>query len=133
MIEFEVKGVRYKAEKLSAFQQFAVARRLAPLVTALAPGKGKDPVASLAATLADISDENGEFVITQCMTGLQRFNGSSWTAAWNVPTRRAMFEELNDLEGLLPVVWEVIKGNLGNFLPALPTTPDAAPTETPTE
>jgi hypothetical protein len=133
MTEFEVNGERYRADKLSAFQQFHIARRLSPLLLALGPGNG-NPLASFGQALAQMKDEDGEYIITTCLAGVQRFNKESgnWAPVWNAAAKRAMFVDLYDFGALFPIVTKVVENNLTNFLDALPTglvagSPLAAP------
>jgi len=121
MHEFEVNGITYRCKKLTAFQQFHIARRLTPLLLALA-GAG-EKVNNFAAALAGMSDSDGEYVISVCLSAVERFNTEhkNWAAVWNASANRAMFVDLNDLAALLPIVVKVIEDNLGNFWSALPT------------
>ena len=129
-IEFEVLGNQYRADKLSAFAQFHVSRRIAPLLPALVPvflkivkdgGINKDlsGLAELmqpfADGLAELSDEASEFVIATCLSVVKRRNGDTWASVWSSSGKCLMFDDL-DLSSMLPIVIKVIQDSLGPFI-----------------
>jgi len=146
MTQFEIDCQQYRADKLSAFQQFHVARRISPLIPPLisafreiarSGSLSSDSPAlpavlqSLADGFAQLSDESAEFVISTCLGVVRKQQGDSWVVIWNASAKRAAFDELNDLSKLLPIVLRVIQDNLAPFMSGLltsqqPSTQDSA-------
>lgn len=121
-IEFEVRGVQYRADPMPARVQFHVSRRLTTplsgLVDALSQGKREE--AALAAGLLDafgsLPDDVCDYVFDQCLETVSRRDGKTWH-----PMRRGgvdMFEV--SMADLCLVTWHVLKGNLAGFFSALP-------------
>ncbi len=145
MREFEVGGRTYRAEKLNAFQQLHVMRRISPLlvpvlqIAAFAQGGGlaesvkeqPDLLGPLLSLLATLPDEALEYVIGTCLGALKvQTNPGVFVPLWIAPAKRTIVEELNDIGHLLPLVVSVIQEDLGGFFTALPTflasrTPDS--------
>jgi len=136
MNEFEFNGHDYRIGKLSAFQQFHVHRKIAPLIPALIPifmklkaGGLKGDLVSLpellqpfADGLSAMQDEAAEYVIGTCLSVLQRKNKEkgNWVSIWNPSGKVFMFAELNeDMSSMIPLVVRVIKDSLGPFLSGL--------------
>lgn len=128
--EFEVDGVRYRADKLHVFDQMEIAQTLMPVLLGLAPGP--EQMLNFAAALGSIKRDRLESLIATCLANLERFQGDSWSRVWNVSAKRAQFDDLNyDLLKVFKVVAEIVKENLQTFLTGLPTlqsTPGAPKT-----
>lgn len=143
MNEFEIDGVNYRALKLSAFQQFHVSRRIAPLIPPLIPigmrmakelkGDGKEVndflnlpelIQPFANALGEMSDEAGEYVIATCLSAIRRQDPATglWAPVWSPAAKTPLFDDLNDLGKMIPLVVRVIQASLGNFLTELLTT-----------
>ncbi len=136
MTEFELNGRQFRAEKLNAFQQLHVMRRITPLlvpmleIIALA-GDGalakkmlaKPQVLSpLLEQLAGLPDEALEYVMVTCLGALKvQTAPGTWVPLWVPVAKRAIVDDLNDLGKLLPLVARVIQEDLGGFFGALPT------------
>ena len=135
MPEFEIAGQKYRAGKLSAFQQLHLSRRIAPLLPKLLPvfaqiagRKGDDEpvdlsafagaVGPLAQTLAEMSDVDCEYVFGTCLTVVSRQQGQAWSAIWNAPSKSLMFDDI-DLPVMTEIVVKVIADNLGPFMQGL--------------
>jgi len=152
--EFELDGVRYRIGQLTAFQQFHVSRRIAPLLPPLVPifmsiakesaklggkkdaGVNLDSIAGLlqpfADSLADLSDEAAEYVLGTCMGVVQRLAASTpnetWVPVWSANAKRVMFDDIADIGKMLQITVRVLQSALGPFLAASLTSPnDAAP------
>lgn len=124
-MEVSINGHEYSIGKLSAFDQFHVARRLAPLLAAAAGGLGPngkpaaeelDPSAILAA-LSAIKDEDVEFIFNTCLKAAERRQSGAWAKVRRDGT--TMFEL--SLPELLQVCAKVFEVNLGNFTSGLPS------------
>lgn len=175
MIEFEIGGKSYRADKLNAFQQFHVSRKIAPLIPALIPvflaiskkfpqptgGKSgvlqKSPQATtetpgvaaapkpgvaapkagvilesipelapllqpFADGIAALPDDSAEYVMSTCLAVLRRHHGDNWTPVWSASAKAMMFDDINNLGAMLPLVVRVIVDNLGPFISGLLTS-----------
>lgn len=132
-------------------KQLHLSRRIGPLIPPLAPLfinamkamrsdagiiGSLDMLAPLAQpfmdSLASMSDEDVEYVISLSLSTVKRARGNIWTPVWNEGAKRAMFEELNDIVALMPIVMYVIKDNLGPFIEGV-LTRSSDPTDQPQE
>lgn len=148
-LDFEIDGRNFRAEKLDAFGQLHLSRKLAPLLPPLAPvilkletefkkaeGKEAKPltaadILSLAElsepfteALANMEDKDIEkiFLLTLTSVKVQTDVAQNvWVPLWIVGSRQAASMEFNDLGALFPVVMRVIIFNLGNFIDGLLT------------
>lgn len=146
MLEFSIGAHKYKARKLDTMKQWGVARRIAPVVTKVmdpallkraaavlqnTPGDENNHAAQnldaflelIAATaqpfmdgLAEMGDEDSEYVINTCAATVQREQPTGW-ADINPGGRGLMFDDI-DLPELIQIVVRVILGNVANFSPA---------------
>lgn len=133
-MEFEIKGQKYKAAKLSAFQQLHVSRKLAPIIPKLLPafviiagkeesdhvaveelGSMADALAPAAQALAEMTEADAEFVYGTCMSVVSRLQGNVWSNIWNVQSKTSMFDDI-DLSVMTQIVFNVIGDSLGNFI-----------------
>lgn len=138
MTELELQGKTYRVNKLDAFKQLHVSRRIAPIVPTLIPvfmeiaagGESGDLFSNteklaeslqpFAEAIADMDDAKAEYVIGTCLSVVQRQNGQGWTNVWNVQANCSMFDDM-DMSVMLPLVIQVIKDNLGSFMNGLLT------------
>ncbi|MNG60905.1 hypothetical protein D3C81_17860 [compost metagenome] len=141
-MEFEIKGLKYRAAKLSVFEQLKVSRKLLPLLSGLLgeikvlrqlktgqitiEDALKVALPVIAQTLADISDDDSNAIIHPCLAVVSRETGKSYTAIFT--NGQLMYDDI-DLMDMLQIVARVVGDSLGNFLPALPGsgTDDQAP------
>jgi|SRR6185369_6904604 len=141
-MEFEHDGYKFSVDKLNAFGQLHLGRKLAPLVPTLAPvlfrymsmKKGDIlsakilEVAELAEpfceALAAMRTEDAELVVTTALSSVKVLTDAktnTWLPFMVPGTHRTSIMELDDLGKMLPVVIKVISFNLGNFISALLT------------
>lgn len=135
MTEIELNGQSYRIGKLDAFKQFHVSRKIAPMVPALIPVfieisansevmGDMDRLASalmpFAEAVAGMKDDDAEYVISTCLSSVQRKTGAAWAKVWNEQANACMFDDL-DLSTMLPLVVHSIKENLGSFISGLLT------------
>jgi len=131
-MEFEIKGVNYRASKLSVFDQLKVSRKLLPVLAGLlgdfqalkSATQGGDVYQALetalpkiAESLADMSEEDTNAIILPCLSVVARQNGKVWTPVMS--QNELMFDDI-DLMSMLQIVGRVVGDSLGNFLPAAP-------------
>ncbi|WP_089528486.1 phage tail assembly chaperone [Pantoea ananatis] len=147
-MQFEIKGIRYSAHKLSVFDQLKVSRKLLPVLAGLlaefgsiqnllpksepVPGADTEKVSDftryapvfekllpvVADKLAMLSEEDTNAIIFPCLAVVQRAHGKD---RW-VPVAQGndlAFDDI-DLFSMLQIVGRVVGDSLGNFLPALP-------------
>lgn len=148
-IEFSVGGHDYRARRLDAMTQWHIARRLSPLaasMTSLAasmsatPEDGEDQPSSMsdalfralkkdgadsalkvaAQTLADMKDEDSEYILHNCLKVVDRKanNGGAWLPVWNASANKPQFLDIN-MAHMLKIAMEVLKDSLGGFFPEL--------------
>lgn len=144
MVEIELKGSLYRIGKLSAMDQGHLARRIGPLVPKAVPaiqafyelfkeakGGGEDAqeipldrildslgaVSPLAEALSDLKDEAFEQIVNLSLSAVLRQQGNSW-AAVQPKGKPLMFADI-EFDTLLPLVVQVVRLNLGNFIAGL--------------
>lgn len=69
--------------------------------------------------LAEMSDEDTEYVLTTCLSACLRQDRGGWAPVVS-PQGQLMFSDMNALE-MLQLAQEVIKHNLADFFPDAPT------------
>lgn len=131
-MEFEIKGVNYRASKLSVFDQLKVSRKLLPVLAGMlgdfqsikTATQGGDVYKALetalpkiADSLAEMSEEDTNAIIFPCLSVVARQNGKVWAPVMS--QNELMFDDI-DLMSMLQIVGRVVGDSLGNFLPAAP-------------
>lgn len=130
-MELEINEKTYKIGKLTAMQQFHIARRLAPALWALgAAANGAESITSLndssifgalgpvAEAISKMSDEDVNYVIQSCLGVVSRQEPKGW-ARVQASNGHLMFEDI-DMATMMQITFAVIKENLGNFFPDQP-------------
>jgi hypothetical protein len=153
MLEFIAGEHHYRARKMNAFQQFHVARRLAPVITEVmtmgdllaqagvttevAEGEERRPdytklIVPFADALSRVSDEDCNYVLGACLAQVQRQQGGNgqgtvtWTDVWNARAKTIMFEDINALPSMMEIVIHVLQDNLMGFFGDAPGAPGEA-------
>lgn len=136
MIEFEIDGKQYRAAKLDAIRQFHVSRKISPLIPLLVPvfvkiakdgGFGKDLSGSaellvpFADALAGMSDDAAEYILSTCLSVVQRKQGDAWAPVWSQSGKCCMFDDM-DMGAMIPLVVRVIQESLGGFIRGMLTS-----------
>lgn len=146
MLEINVGPHCYMVGRLDAFAQFHVSRRIAPVVPTLLPvmaefsktevqaalasaqdAEGESveisafaglgtAVMPFAEALAQMSDENADYVIKTCLSVVKRVTDSGLSAVSR--QGNLMFDDM-DLGAILPLVIAVLRSSLGNFIQGL--------------
>ena len=144
MVEFELGGNTYRVGKLSAFQQFHVSRRIAPIIPTLVPvfvkiardGGATEDLNGLAEVMtpfaegiAAMSDETSEYVFATCLSAIQRKHTNGWASVWNGQSNLCMFDDM-DLGVMIQLVVRVIQDSLGPFISGLLMSQPSSPTST---
>ena len=136
-IEFTLNGAQYRAAKLDTFKQLHLSRKIAPVIPTLIPvfiGLSKNQ-GNLAASmdklaillqpfadgLAELSDENSEYMMTTCLSVVKRLQGETWVPIWSQSQKVCMFDDI-ELGGLIEICIMVIKDSLGSFIQGLLTS-----------
>lgn len=137
-MEFEIKGVKYRAAKLGVFEQLKVSRKLLPVVAGMVSefrevqsriaSKDTEGAMSLmlpkiASAVSELSDEDCDAILFPCLSVVSREHMKSWVPVFKHDTMA--FDDI-DLPTMLQLVARVVADSLGNFLRELPTS------ETPT-
>lgn len=128
-METTIKGNTYRTGRLSAMQQFHVARRVAPALTGLVSafsgmGSSKEDFAKALGPLADavaqMPDADAEYVLGTCLSVVSRQTDSTtWAPVWR--EGRLAFDDI-DLGTMIQLAAKVIQDNLGNIFGALPAS-----------
>lgn len=144
MIEFEINGLNYRAEKLDAFKQFHLSRKIAPVIPPLIPIFMKlsqegslsqdlsaiaDVLEPFATALSEMNDQAAEYVIGTALSVVKRQNGSLWTPVWNSSINACAFDDM-DMGVMLKIVFKVVQDNLGPFIQGLLTSHQSDPSLT---
>lgn len=114
MEEIGIDGQTYRLAKLNALTQFHLARRIAPIVTTL--DAGQETIEKLTKALAEMSDEEAEYVIAKCLNDCRRKSGDSWAKVF--VSGNLMFDDI-DMMHMADLVVRTLMGNLSGFFIAL--------------
>lgn len=141
MITFKIGEYDYKADKLTAFNQIHLSRKIGPLIPPLVPvfaeisrkpGAIMDNLDSLAPltqpfmdALAHMSNEATEEIFALCLAVVKRQVGDHWADIWDTRSKQAMFDDLNDMSVLFKIAMKVGEDNLKPFIQGLLTSQQA--------
>lgn len=78
---------------------------------------------SLADALAEISDDDANYILKTCLGVVQRKGENGW-ARITAQNGGALMPDYADIDMvvMLEIAWRVVRANLGNFMPALLST-----------
>lgn len=132
MEELELAGTWYRTGKLDAFKQFHLFRKLMPLFSGMGEtaatnlavaANGGDTSASrwsalgpIANAVADMSQQDSEFIIKTCLAVCQRKNPVGQWVRVTTQQGDLMFDDI-DLQVMLQLSFAVIQDNLATFFP----------------
>jgi hypothetical protein len=133
-MEVEVKKIMYRIGKMSPWDQFHVARKLAPVLWSAfdaARAAGTDPtnLTDMATfgvlgtplnVLARMSNEDSEYVMRTCLNVVARKDGVSNKFMPVTAANGAFMYDDIKMPDMVRLVFEVMKDNLGDFMDALP-------------
>jgi hypothetical protein len=115
-MEKELNGVTYSIEKLNAFEQLHIARRLAPMLASLAGAEDEGgALPAIADTLSKMSDDDVNYIVNNCLKACKRKQEGKGYAKVMV-SGALMFADI-DLTAMLALVQAVVEENLGSFFP----------------
>lgn len=138
--EVTINGETYRIGKLTAFQQFHVSRKIAPLIPPLVPAfmslsevdmaadKLIGTLAPLAGELAEMPDDKAEYVMGTTLSAVKRRQGESWAPIWSEQAKTLMFQDI-DLGVAMQLVYRVIVDSLGPFIQGLLFASEGAPNQ----
>jgi hypothetical protein len=124
--EFTVGAHVYRCGKMNVRTQFHVSRRLLPIFVGLAKGGEADDMigqfGGLAEALAELKDDEADYVISHCLQVVQRKlpGDTGWAPVWSNSGNTLMMDDIGMVE-MLQMVAEVIGHNLANFTEGLPS------------
>lgn len=143
-MELEINKIRYITGRLTAFEQFHIMRRLAPLLSGLGESLAKLPttapnengaaadvsdedvwnaIGPVANVLSKMSDADTDYVLKHCLSKITRFNGQNWVPI--MAQGNLMFEDI-DLSAMMNLTISTVQENLASFFPAAPAKSLAA-------
>ncbi len=129
-VEFEFMGKSYRLGTMDCFEQFHVSRKLAPIIASmggemfkLLSGKGDTKKLSkvdwmllagpMADVLAQMSNEESEYILRTCLKYIKRKEDSAW-APIMLSTGQMMYADLK-MTHMLRLVFEMLVHNFGDF------------------
>lgn len=113
-MEFTINGSDYRSGKLDAKKQFHLARRLGPVLAKL-PGVPESEIfAAVAEEIADMSDEQCDYILDTCMAVVKRQQGDAWAPVFNARAGVMQFDDI-DMSAMLTIARYVIEENLASF------------------
>lgn len=126
-MEIELAGNEYRIEKLDAFQQFHVSRKIAPLLPPMVPAMGAldsklgiEHLAGLLSPLmeefANMPDDKAEYVVNTCLSVVRRRQGDKWMPVF--VNGALMFHDI-DLGLMMRLTYRVVLDSLGPFIQGL--------------
>ena len=115
MRQFETGGNTYRVTTLDAFKQLHVARRLAPIMSALL--QSDEILAPVAAAIAKMQNDEVEYVVRTCLSVCQRRQlvGQQETWAPVVANNGSVLFADITLQTMLELTKEVVDENLLGF------------------
>lgn len=141
MQEFQIGEHIYRTEKLNTFDQFHLARKVAPLLPKLLPAlpialtvgldlkqaiEQKQNISEQSFSdiafilepaleaLSSMPKNDIEYVIGLCLMVAKRKSGDTWMAVWH---NNALLIGDMDMTVMLQIVWKVIQQNLSKYFP----------------
>lgn len=124
--ETAIGGYRYRIGRLDVFRQFHVARRLAPILSAMAStfkptGKKLDMariIAAVSEAMGKLSEEDADYILKTCLTVVERQVASEVDQYAPVFVSGMMMFADIELPQMLDLTLQVIQENLLRFFPA---------------
>lgn len=108
--EFPVGGHTYRAEPLGIFEQYDIARRLAPIVTLLTMQKDREKLQkgfarAFVSMSSALSREDGQAILASCLGQISRKEASGFAPIQS--HGQMMFRDIT-LEQSLELLWHVL-------------------------
>lgn len=124
MVDFTVGGNNYRSDKMDAFTQFHVVRRLAPIFSSLkdafsGAAESMDILDSIASAISGMSDSDSEYVLKACLDVVKRQQGQAWAVLR--AGGRMMFTDI-DLPIMLQITTHILQENIAPFFSGPPAS-----------
>jgi len=128
-MEFELAGKKYKVGKIDARLQFHIVRRLAPVLSELAPalrakkdgdGDGIQALVPLAGAIAKLSDEDADYCIFGLLKAVYRDQGQGLGSGPVSTGTSLMYDDIT-MPIMLQLAWKSLSFNMSGFFDALPS------------
>lgn len=121
-MEFELKGVGYRVQKLDARRQFHIMRRLSPMLAELAAAVQADAglenaLAPLANALASLTDADADYCLFGLLQSVQRKQNGTWSKV--AVENNLMFADL-EMQAMLQIAFKAFQFNFADFFQSLP-------------
>jgi hypothetical protein len=116
MKEFTIGGNTYSAERLDAFTQLHIGRRLAPALADVTAESGS--LISIITALSSATQSDVDFIIKSALKVVKRQSGGAWAAVYNAPADRMAFEDINGAQ-LVEIAAMAIKDDIAPFFSGL--------------
>ncbi|MDR6182043.1 phage tail assembly chaperone [Asaia bogorensis] len=130
MADIEIGEKAFITGRLSARQQFHVARRLAPLFAAMVGNGGKSDLAGIASSgdvdlskvassIANLSDADCDYVLDTCLS-VVKYRDSGTVCNVALPGGQLRYDWI-DMQMMLRLAGAVVQDNLAGFMPTAPS------------
>jgi len=124
-MEFELSEKRYSVGKLDARTQFHIVRRLAPVLSELAPAlknKGNDleALVPLTGAIAKLTDEDADYCLFGLLKVVYRFQGQGLGTGPVCTGNSLMYDDI-DMSVMLQLAWKSLSYNMSGFFVGLPS------------
>lgn len=118
--EFEISGIKYRAEPMDARRALHVALKLVAVAGHIQ--NAENPLLAIAGALSSLSPDDTDFVVNECLRVVTREapGGAAWSPIMT-PQGVLMFDDLRtSLAALIQIVTPVLGANVQGFLSELP-------------
>lgn len=124
-MEFELSGNKYIVGKLDARLQFHIIRRLAPVLSELAPALknknvGAEALVPLTGAIAKLSDEDADYCLFGLLKAVNRFQGQGLGTGPVATGNTLMYNDI-DVPTMLQLAWKSMSFNMSGFFAGLPS------------
>lgn len=126
MSTLQIDDKTFVIGRLTARQQFHVARRLAPVIAAIVRADGvttenvMNSLSDVAVALSDIKDADADYIMDTCM-GVVKYRDSTANTDFTLLVNKNMRYDWVDLPMMLRLTSAVVKENLAGFMSAVPS------------
>lgn len=114
--EFKVGEFDYSADRMDAFTQLHIGRRLSPLLSYVTAEGGK--FIAIVGALSSASQADVDFIIKSALKVVKRKSGQGWANVYSATADQLAFQDINGIE-LLQIVAHAIEGDIAPFFAGL--------------
>ena len=132
MVEYTIGAFNYRSDKLDAFTQLHIVRRVAPVIAPFLMEGGitadlKNPdfradlggiMVIMQRSFGILKDDDCDYVIKACLKVTYRMDVNRWVPLWNTNADAMQYNTL-DLIDLFKIASQVLMDNLASFSAAL--------------